>query len=234
MKFWPQDWQRDPALRCCSLAARGLWLELMCLAHDAEPYGHILIAGRQPSISDIAAIAGTTPGEAKALLTELKNAAVFSRTEGGIIFSRRMVKDAAASEKGKNAISKRWVNNFQATENKDNYTKPNTKPKSDPNSLDTESDIEKERIAKAIPKKGRRLPPDWSPSPANRQYAADLGLNADRTADDFRGYWLAKAGAGAVKLDWSLTWQGWCRREADRRGTYPAAKSDSPPPPRFI
>jgi nicotinamide mononucleotide adenylyltransferase len=32
------------------------------------------------------------------------------------------------------------------------------------------------------------------------------------TADQFRDYWIAKAGAGATKLDWEATWRNWVRR----------------------
>jgi hypothetical protein len=32
IKFWFQDWMRDPALRGCSLAARGLWIDLLAVA----------------------------------------------------------------------------------------------------------------------------------------------------------------------------------------------------------
>lgn len=79
-----------------------------------------------------------------------------------------------------------------------------------------------------------RLPADWAPSTADRAYAVEHGIphdRIDRVAEDFRGYWLAKAGSGATKLDWSLTWQGWCRREAERlpRGS---PQASARPPPR--
>jgi hypothetical protein len=45
MKFYPSDWRSDPMLRLCSLAARGLWMEMMCLMHEAEPYGSLLVNG---------------------------------------------------------------------------------------------------------------------------------------------------------------------------------------------
>lgn len=69
--------------------------------------------------------------------------------------------------------------------------------------------------------RGTRLPVDWQPSAEDRAYAEGLGLDCRRVAEDFRGYWLAKAGKDAVKVDWSLTWQNQCRREADRRGARP-------------
>lgn len=81
-------------------------------------------------------------------------------------------------------------------------------------------------------RRGTRLPPDWQPNLDDRAYAEGLGLDATRIAEAFRDYWHAKAGKDAVKLDWSATWRGWCRREAERGGggasprAPPASKAD--------
>ena len=48
LKFYPADWRADPRLRMCSLAARGLWIELMSYMHEGEPYGHLTIDGVPP------------------------------------------------------------------------------------------------------------------------------------------------------------------------------------------
>ncbi|PJX23863.1 hypothetical protein CAP48_12370 [Advenella sp. S44] len=32
--------------KSCSLAARGLWHEMMCLMHESEPYGHMAVNGK--------------------------------------------------------------------------------------------------------------------------------------------------------------------------------------------
>ncbi len=98
MKFWPADWTRDPALRMCSLAARGLWIELLAVAHEAEPYGHLLVSRRAPSVRQIAAIASSPEREVAKLVRELDEAGVFSRTATGVIYSRRMVRDNATRE----------------------------------------------------------------------------------------------------------------------------------------
>lgn len=92
-KFYPGDWRADEALRLCSLAARGLWLECMCVMHKAEPYGHLLVRGLSPSPSQLAALVGATPDQIEALLQELEWAGVFSRTREGVIYSRRMTAD---------------------------------------------------------------------------------------------------------------------------------------------
>jgi hypothetical protein len=68
----------------------------------------------------------------------------------------------------------------------------------------------------ARPPRGCRLPPDWVPSEADAEFATGLGLRPGAIAAQFRDYWHAKTGKDATKLDWSATWRGWCRREAER------------------
>lgn len=73
--------------------------------------------------------------------------------------------------------------------------------------------------AAAPPRRGIRLPADWWPDDKLGRYAHDLGLDPRRVAENFRDYWHAKAGKDATKLDWPATWRGWCRRDAERRGS---------------
>ena len=40
-QFYPGDWQANVKLRRCSLAARGAWIEVLCLLHGSDPYGTI-------------------------------------------------------------------------------------------------------------------------------------------------------------------------------------------------
>lgn len=93
-KFYPADW-RDPRLRLCSLAARGLWIDLITYAHDAEPYGHVVISSTKPSTEQIASLVGRPVKEVRAALQELRQVGVYSETSDGIIYSRRMVRDKA-------------------------------------------------------------------------------------------------------------------------------------------
>lgn len=95
MKFYVSDWRADPELRSCSLSARGLWLELIAIMHNAEPYGHLIIGGQKPSTSTIASLAGATSQAVVAALAELRKNGVSSVTDGGVIYSRRMVRDHA-------------------------------------------------------------------------------------------------------------------------------------------
>lgn len=93
MKFYPADWQADPAVRSCSLAARGLWVEMLCLMQKSEPIGHLLVNGKQPSASQLATLCGASNAQVARGLSELEAAGVFSRSDAGVVYSRRMVRD---------------------------------------------------------------------------------------------------------------------------------------------
>lgn len=108
-QFYPADWRKDPALSSCSLAARGLWIELMCIAHESDRYGYLSVNGRPMGSAQLARMVGESPAILAKLMAELEDAAVFSREADGTIYSRRMVKDerirevrAAAGKKGGN------------------------------------------------------------------------------------------------------------------------------------
>lgn len=98
MKFYPQDWRADEKLRLCSLAARGLWIEMLAIMHRSERYGHLLIGGTVPTDVQLAVQAGASPEEVSALLRELSDAGVFSRAASGAIYSRRMTRDRKKAE----------------------------------------------------------------------------------------------------------------------------------------
>jgi len=99
--YWG-DWRRDTALQACSIAARGLWHEMNCLMHDCEPYGRLMVGAAPMQPAQLARLVGITPKECAALVAELEGAGVFSRTESGAIFSRRMVRDEDLRERRAN------------------------------------------------------------------------------------------------------------------------------------
>jgi hypothetical protein len=94
-QFYPGDWLRD-GVSGCSLAAQGLWLRLMLLMHDSERYGYLCNNGSPIPSAQLARRCGCTLAEFEELIAELDSAGVPSRTKDGIIYSRRMSRDAEA------------------------------------------------------------------------------------------------------------------------------------------
>lgn len=117
MKFYPADWRSDPLLRSVSIAARGLWMEMLCIMHEAEPYGHLMIGNSAVAEETLARLAGIGLKECRRLLSTLREVGVCSETADGVLYSRRMVSDHAKSlldkdngSKGGNPALKRGVN----------------------------------------------------------------------------------------------------------------------------
>jgi hypothetical protein len=100
LQFYIGDWKKDPELRACSLAARGLWVDMICIMYESERRGYLLVRNRPPTTAELARNVGADAAEVRTLLAELENAGVYSIVDG-VIVCRRMVRDAELSEKNK-------------------------------------------------------------------------------------------------------------------------------------
>jgi hypothetical protein len=97
-QFYPGDWLRATDLRSCSVGARGLWMDMICLMHEGTPYGHLKVGEKVILPPNLARIVGASLSEVEGWLEELKDAGVFSSDPTGCIYSRRMIKDESIRE----------------------------------------------------------------------------------------------------------------------------------------
>lgn len=100
IKFYPSDWRADPKLRLCSMGARGVWMELICLMHEGEPYGHLAINGTQPTKAQVARLCGCSEREATKWIGELIENDVLAASQD-FWYSRRLVRDKEKAEADK-------------------------------------------------------------------------------------------------------------------------------------
>lgn len=94
LKFYLTEHTADPALRLCSLSARGLWIEMLSIMHASERYGHLTMNGRPMEPVQLSRLVGEDREIVQGLITELEAAGVFSRSDDGSIFSRRLLRDS--------------------------------------------------------------------------------------------------------------------------------------------
>ncbi len=163
---------------------------MLCLAHEGEPRGHVTLNGRAATVADIAGLARCTVRECERLLAELEQRGVFSRTEDGTIYSRRMVRDTDASNKGRAEVAKRWGGSGPSSP-------PNRVPTREPNSLEAEADTEAERESSL-----RSLSPR-ARGDAPKQRAMPPALRLDDA--QFEQFWQAyprREGKGAARKAW--------------------------------
>lgn len=135
-KWWPTAWRGETSLKLVSRAARSLWVDILGLMHESPLIGYLYLNnGTPPTLEDLSRVLGDTPEELRTLLAELKAAGVYSETDEGVIYSRKMVRDAEISAKGREDIKNRggaWgLPNGKSVENTDRH--PNRVPMPDPN-----------------------------------------------------------------------------------------------------
>jgi len=94
-QWYPGDFRRDLGVQACSFEARALWREMLDLMHDGQPYGHLTAGGVPIDAGGLARLIGKSTPVVRRWLKELEDRRVFSRTDGGVIYSRRMVRDEA-------------------------------------------------------------------------------------------------------------------------------------------
>jgi len=92
-QFYPGDWLRSTDLRSCSVMARGLWMDMICLMHDGTPYGYLKVGEKIIDAETLSRMVGIAKNETEILLKELKNTGVVEQDKSGCFYCRRLVKD---------------------------------------------------------------------------------------------------------------------------------------------
>lgn len=221
MKFYPADWQSDEGVRSCSLAARGLWVEMLAIMHKAEPVGHLLVSGRPPTTRVLAVLCGASVKETERHLSELEDAQVFSRTDDGVIFSRRMVRDEQKAEQDKANGAKGGHPALTGgltppviptVDGGDKAQRLEARVQSNPPTPQAGGERKSGRLKSRLPI------PDGFPSAddiaeqAAKARAAGADINVTYQAERFRNWAQA---TDARYADWPATWRNWIAKAID-------------------
>lgn len=170
MKFFPADWRGDESLASCSLAARGLWIELMCLAHKHG--GYVRINGQCPALDDLAQVVRAKSKDVRVLLEELKAKGVCSiADEDGAVYSRRMVRDARRRqtnrENGSHGGNPILVQSVHVSDNRHGNREGNQNPSKLELELEVEVKPEREDAHASVNRGGAYRPVNPHTKPTN-------------------------------------------------------------------
>ena len=93
-QFYPADWRKDPGVQSLSFHDRGVWFEMLCLMHESEQRGKLLLNGVAMPEEALARLLGLDKQILTKTLTTLLSYGVSSLCpETGAIMCRRMVRD---------------------------------------------------------------------------------------------------------------------------------------------
>jgi uncharacterized protein YdaU (DUF1376 family) len=111
-------------------------------------------------------------------------------------------------------IDKQKVNGSKGGRPKKSHRKPTANPTETQNNPNQEPITNNQQpIVKAT--KGSRLSTDFELPDSWTEFCQTErpDLNPQKVFDSFKDYWVAKAGAAGVKLDWQATWRNWVRNQ---------------------
>ncbi|MDE1871829.1 MAG: hypothetical protein KGI06_06350, partial [Candidatus Micrarchaeota archaeon] len=92
-QFYPGDWRKDPAVQALSFEERGIWVELLCLMHESEQRGKLLLGGQPYPEDRLARALGIDILLMGKVISTLITLNVASRCpETGALICRRMVR----------------------------------------------------------------------------------------------------------------------------------------------
>jgi hypothetical protein len=133
--FYPKDWLTDFALQSCSLEARAIWINMLCIMFGAPNRGVLAFADGTPwTDQKIAEAVGGDVARNMELIAELLSNGVAHRNSRGAIFCRRMVRDEEERKQ-----SRKRMRNQRAANRSQEATNDETVKKSQAN-LSFESD----------------------------------------------------------------------------------------------
>jgi hypothetical protein len=201
----------DPKVQSLPPDAFKAWVNLLCIASKTS--------GALPPIDQIAFHLRCDNETATAFHEELaKRGLIDVGARGSRIHSwdKRQYKSDTSTER---------VKRFRKREESVSVTPP--EPYTEPDTDTDKKEVILSPQAAPKPKNGSRLPDDWALPKAWGNWALEnvAGATVETVrsqADQFRDYWVGKAGAGARKADWEATWRNWMRNaKVTARGSPP-------------
>lgn len=140
-QFYPGDWRKDPGVQALGFFERGIWFEILCLMHESEDRGKLVLNGRPMSDEALANILGLDNQILTKALTKILELGVASKCEDtGALCNRRMIRDEAIRRTRK--ICGSLGGNPNLVNQNSTKHQPNVQANSNPFRAEDESEVE--------------------------------------------------------------------------------------------
>ncbi len=222
IQFYPADWRKDPGVQSLTFEHRGIWFEIICLMHESEQRGKLLLKGMPMPEDALARLLGLDKQILTTCITTLIQYGVASKCpDTGALMNRRMVRDEELRQKRSNCgkLGGNPALLKQNTTYRD--TEDNHKLKQTPTPSSSSSTTVSEDALSSSP----------TPSPVRSRFAAPtldevklqcakIGL-PDSEAESFMAYYASngwKVGRNPMR-DWRSATINWRKHWQERHGT---------------
>ena len=171
IQLYTGDWLKDPNLRRCSKAAKGVWIDMLCLMSECEDRGVLASGGVPWDQNEIAGAIGGDQAENLACIAELLAKGVASLTKLGAITNRRMVRDEKVRADTKFRQQK-FRNSNQTNKNSNANITHDVTQMSQQSSSPTSTAIQEQILSRKKRAPERFILPDWIPEMIWNEYLA--------------------------------------------------------------
>ncbi len=221
-QFYPADWRKDPGVQSLDYETRGIWWEIICLLHESDERGVLLLNGNPMPEDALCRLLGLDNQKLTTALTTLLTYGVAKRRESdGAIYSKRMVADENLRQIRKMAGSK-GGNPLLVKQNPTTTVKQKRTPSSLSSSSSSSSSSIKEESALVLPFESHEFAEAWH---RWTKYRKEIKKPITPTMAESQLKNLAAMGEGRaiamIENTISKGWQG-LREEVDpQRGNAP-------------
>ena len=106
-QFYPADWRKDPGVQALSRHDRSVWFDMLCIMHESDERGVLLLAGRPIPEEALARLLNLDNQTCNQTLDTILTYGVASRRElDNAIYCRRMVRDESLCQTRRKAGKK--------------------------------------------------------------------------------------------------------------------------------
>jgi uncharacterized protein YdaU (DUF1376 family) len=219
-KLFAADFLVDPDVDSMPRESEGLLLRMWCLCH---------IEGSCPA--DPEELARKTRCSLQYVLQCKRHCESLFELRGGRLYSHRMEEEKRRSEQARENASKRYEQSKQSTSANGiadgsangsangsaiRTAQSQSQSQSQSQGHGKASDAIASESSRVAPiNRGTRLSKDFSVTEEHRQFAGQIGADADREFAKFQDYFVSVPGQKGTKADWDATFRNWLRRSVE-------------------
>lgn len=106
--FYPEDWLDDAKLKHCSLAAKGMWIDLLCHMHRGDIYGYMIFSTKVMTRYDIQKVLKVSNQQVfdEAFDELFEKGIILQDTNNGAYYSKRMLQEHKKDKRKASEIHK--------------------------------------------------------------------------------------------------------------------------------
>jgi hypothetical protein len=220
-QFYPADWRKSTDVQAMSFHDRGVWFELLCLMHESEDRGRLVLRGKPMSDELLAKLIGISTKKLRNSIQIFLEFGVATRDELGALCNRRMIRDEQL-RRVRTEVGRLGGNPVLVKQRDKLGDKQKPTPSSSSSSSSSLKDKDMKPKATRKKKESRTIPDDFALTPQMIEWFATNCPRLD-IASELEKFKTRCSAKGTEYVDWEAGWrtqmlnaEGWLKSTPTR------------------